>query len=53
MTELRTCERCDTGYFGPPRFREGVGPIHLCWSCCIEVAELLGVDPAIWEDVIA
>ncbi len=53
MTEVRVCERCGTSYVGPPRFRAGVGPIHLCLYCIVEVADLLDVDPSIWEEVIA
>ncbi len=52
MTEVRICERCGTSYVGPPRMKGGFGPLYLCWSCCVEVADLLGVDPSIWEEVI-
>ena len=53
MTEVRTCELCGTPYAGPPRMKGGLGPLYLCWTCCVEVANLLGEDPSIWEEVIA
>lgn len=49
--EVRTCERCDAQYLGPPRMKGGFGPVFLCWSCCMEVADFLGVDPAVREEV--
>ncbi len=42
--ELRVCEHCGGNYYGLTRYAGRVGPLNLCPSCCLELANRIGID---------